>query len=330
MVAEIPILNQRSDTVTVPSPFSLLKPNRSFAAPREPERKMQYLLRSCAGIPEAEPLTSGPLWQAEFFALSRAEKFQQLDQLAKKKLLHRCGLNLLREAQLIEMAGSVYTAKMVLLAEEQAQRELYSYFAADEARHLRLITDLIGAPDYQFSKNPFFDYLSLLIQEESRLPLVFVIQVLLEGWGIHHYGNLASASTQPRVTDVFRSILHDEGKHHGSGLILFDESALTEEEFVRCGQALKFFVEIIRIGPVSVAQELAKVASPWCLRTLEAHLRQIDFQGKVRSELELIRSLLKRAKAHRLLAQATQENLFLVPNANAGAEKMMAIFGGQG
>ena len=316
-----------SNSLSVAAPFAVLEPGvdtRKLDPVRD--SSLRRILARCEGGATVAPQLPSIFWDAEFFRFDQSSIFNSLSSEQKASLLESCGRAILREAQLIEIAGTTYSSKMSLLAENLQQRELYSFFSADEVRHLRMITSLVGEPDPVFAKNnSFLQYLSQLIQFESRTPLVFLIQVLLEGWGIHHYSLLAQSTSSPYVAQIFKSIVKDEARHHGSGLILFDEADLGVEELRRLESSLVTFLQMVRIGPLGILAELSKVVGGLNQDEIQEFLEQTQFEGKLAADLELIQSLMSKAGAAKLLTYVNNQGLFELPKSTSCAQTISNI-----
>ena len=268
-------------------------------------------------------------WDAGFFGLDRSTRFRDLPLPRQVAVTAALSEAVLREAQHIEVVGTTYAAKMALLAETLPQRELYSFFAADEARHLRLISALVGEPHLDWVQgNSFLGYLAQVVQDEDRETLVFLIQVILEGWGINYYSALARCARAPQVTRCFETILLDEGRHHGSGLVLFDESRLTMPQLARLKDLLAAFLAMVRIGPAATLAHLARETGGMSRSEIHDFLTEVDFAAKVKADLSLMQSLLVKAGAHKLRQFFVEKAAFTVPTAAACASDAAAFLGG--
>jgi hypothetical protein len=227
---------------------------------------------------------------------------------------------------MIEIAGMSYTAKMSLLSETLEQRELYSHFSADEANHFRAIRALVGSPKLELvEQNPFLKHLGLMIQDESKASLILLIQVILEGWGIPYYTRLANESCLPEASQVLHKIVADEAKHHGSGLLLFFENKLSQEELTRVQDRMTELLQMLRLGPAGVLLPLAKELGGMNDQDLERYLNETNFQDKLKSDLDLIQFLLKKAGAFKTSEKLREKGLFDMMNASQCAAGISAL-----
>lgn len=307
--------------IEIPMPFEVIRDLGTDAiAPHELDKIRRILARAQGediSAPRSLPATAGSLWNDDLLKLDRASLFRALPPEARESVRRACSLGLLKEAQMIEVAGMVFTAKMALLARTLEERELYSLFAADEARHFRSVSRWAGtAKEEDVSGNPFLDLLAKLIRFEERPVLVFLIQVVLEGWGIHHYGRLARAARDAELGRAFQEILRDEAQHHGSGLLLFHESDLSEEAFARLRDNMREFLRLVRLGPGAVLARLAAHGAKLDADSIRLFLTETEAEAKLRSDLREIENLIEKVGAERLLECLRREGAFAPPSLN--------------
>jgi hypothetical protein len=186
--------------------------------------------------------------------------FTDASEEERDQILTGCSQNILAEAYYIEKSGMYFAAKMSLLAENTQERMLYSMFAADETTHFSWIAKYVSdndAADYRH--NPFLTLLSEVLQNEERTTLNYIIQVVLEGWGITHYHALAKGCLDAGLMEVFAQIIKDEGRHHGSGLILCNEREFSALQRKRMIEILKSFFVMVQVGPQMVVAQVERV-----------------------------------------------------------------------
>lgn len=200
-----------------------------------------------------------PPWNATFFGLDVVPLFQASTLLEQTQILALAGQALLAESYFIEKAGVGYMAKMTLLAETTEERILYALFSADEATHLAQLKPLVPQGDILGTSDPFLHLLESLLETANRSVLLFVIQVVLEGWGLSHYRNLSKYCRQPVLSDLFRSFLQAEAKHHGAGVTLFEQEKLSVVNQSAIVEALAAFLQMVRVGPQRLVSAIASV-----------------------------------------------------------------------
>ena len=211
----------------------------------------QILLKK---LPEQSPLNLAQAWDLSSYGLENVSCLHKISSEQSTLLHTQLARGRFLEAYHIEHAGMCFAAKMSLLAESLHEQKLFSLFAAEEATHFHFIESVIGTP--QIEKDPFIDLLHEIIRSAERRPLIFIIQVILEGWGLDHYGLMKKTCQNPDLQNYLQRILQDEAAHHGSGLSLFQEQDLTPSEFDYIQEMLVQFLNMVRIGPISVIQTL--------------------------------------------------------------------------
>jgi hypothetical protein len=157
-----------------------------------------------------------------------------------------------------------------------------------------------------------------------------MIQVVLEGWGIPYYSKLAQGSHRAEVTQALKSIVADEARHHGSGLLLFDEKQVSKAEALRMESHLAELLSMLRFGPFGVVSSLAQAHGGLDAREIKKFLDQTQFDEKMTADLALMKSLLGKAGASRLIVRMSERGLFDAPSSQecailmAGALKKAA------
>ena len=201
-------------------------------------------------------------WNGAFFGLEKSRLFRRLNQVQQDLVVASCSQTALEEAFYIEKSGMTYAAKMALLADTHDKRALYSLFAADEARHLYAVQSFLHAQPAPYVRQPFLMILDDLVHEGSLNVLVYMVQVILEGWGLYHYRRLASDCLDESLAQIFRVIISDEAKHHGSGLVILPSQQWTDLDSKICWPSLEAFMELVRVGPLGLLASIEAVVGP--------------------------------------------------------------------
>lgn len=259
----------------------------------EATHKLNRVLTSVLGqtMPAKKSGIETALWGAHCFNLEHCSLFTQATEQEQQKILQFAGQALLVESYAIERAGIGYMAKMTLLAETTEERMLYSLFGADETMHLAQLmpfiqTDLLGAND------PFLQLLAAFLETADRSALMFVIQVVLEGWGLSHYRTLSKDCQQSALGDLFRSFLQAEARHHGAGVLLFDRQALSDQSRQLIVETLAAFLQMVQVGPQRLVRAIAQVKGDLSRPQRIRLLSELDTEKHSRERLALLRSLI--------------------------------------
>ncbi len=197
-----------------------------------------------------------PLWDAAFFGLDRVACFGEADTETRQSVLADCAASMLAESWHIERCGIDYCARMTLTAEDDDERRLFALIGADEARHAGWLALWLapGVPE----PDPFNRFIAGLATTGTPQVLAFLLQVVLEGFGITHYSALAAHCRDAGLADVFQRLSRDEALHHAAGLAAFRPDGLTPGDHRFLADATQMFLEMIRCGPQAVVAALDK------------------------------------------------------------------------
>jgi hypothetical protein len=257
-------------------------------------RVLDSAIKSKLGNPpdaQMSPLSS--YWNAAYFGLDRVQIFQDatLDQQTEILDCSACGL--LEEAYFIEKAGVGYMAKMVSLAESTEERMLYALFSADEVTHLTQISRFLPNSEMVGTDNAFLRLLEDLAETQDKTVLLFVLQVVLEGWGLTHYRSLAKNCRNIDFSSVLQSFLQDESRHHGTGVTLLDRTNVTKSSQQTIIEVLELFLQMVQLGPQSVVAAIEKVKGDLSRQQKVEIFEQLDTENHSSSRLQLLRSLMR-------------------------------------
>jgi hypothetical protein len=263
--------------------------------------------RILATYQQTEPkLPTQPGWNADFFGLERVRLFQDSTLTEQQAILWLASRDLIEEAYCIEQAGVGYMAKMVLLAESVEERTLYGLFTADETLHLNQIS---AFRDQQSpKKDAFLEFLAEVLTSSDKPLLLFVLQVVLEGWGLSHYRSLAKSCCHPPLANLFQSFLQAESRHHAAGVIGFQAyPSFHHSEMV---EVLAQFLQMIRVGPQRLLTAMAEVKGDLSRHQQQQILEQLDTETHSGIRLLKLKSLMQTAGGVSIVEQLEARNLF--------------------
>jgi len=257
--------------------------------PWNSDRRLDAILHSLLRQREIE-LPSGnvdpaSLWPASSFGLDRMTAYVDATTERRQEVLRHCATDRLAEALFIEKLGLSFCAKMTLLATTSDERMLYSLIAADEAAHFHWISCF--TPNVQ-PHSPFLKLLADLVEEGTQTTLTMLVQVVLEGWGVHHYRLLARDCTHAVLREVLNRIVVDESRHHGSGERLMRQRSITPDGRAEVLAILIRLLAMVRSGPQAVVAAVAPSDAVQAFTQLGAE--------ETRHKLELLRSLIASAQ----------------------------------
>jgi rubrerythrin len=190
-----------------------------------------------------------PCWDAAFFGLDRVPRFRDAPEAARARVLALCGRGLLAEALHIERSGIDYCARMMLAAEGDDERRLFALIGADESQHAGWLADAL--PDDP-PVDAFNRFIAGIAAAGAPQPLAYLLQVVLEGFGIAHYDGLAAGCRDAGLAAIFRRLARDEALHHAGGLAAFSADRLTDADRRFLSESTYAFLQMIRCGPQAV------------------------------------------------------------------------------
>ena len=250
-------------------------------------------------------------WNAPYFGLQKVNIFQDSSVEEQAEILRLCSCGLLEEAYFVEKAGVGYMAKMVLLAETTEERMLYGLFSAEEVTHLSQISSFLPIQEPVGTDNAFLRFLGDLVETEDKTVLLFVIQVVLEGWGLSHYKNLAKDCLNPHLSKILNQFLQDEARHHNTAVNLFNQRQVSETSREVIIESLALFLQMIQVGPQSVVAAVEKVKGHLSRQQKVRIFLEIDTETHSGTRLNFLRSLMRDPKAGIIVQELEERGAFL-------------------
>lgn len=280
------------------------------------DRLRRVLTAALPHYPAVTLLPTGDYWEAAFFNLEAVTIFQQARAPEQSAILQLANHSLLTEAYEIEKAGVGYMAKMVLLAETVEERMLYGLFTADETLHMSQLQAFRGtvllestSPD---SPDPFLRLLAEVVEQADKAVLLFVLQVVLEGWGVSHYRRLAKECRHPALAALFKAFLQAEARHHATGTWLFNQIALSASSQATMLDILARFLFMVQVGPQSLLGAIDRIKGPLSRTQKIQILQELDTETHSGLRLRQLRSLMQQGEAG-AIGQALEERGAFTP-----------------
>lgn len=199
------------------------------------------------GVPSND---ARPLWDASFFKLDQVDRFRAMATADRHRILEDCGCAILKESWHIERCGIRYCARMTLSAESDNEQRMFALIGADEALHASWLEPWVDATDT--SPDVFDRFIEGIAESGAPQPSAYILQVVLEGFGITHYDALASNCQDTGLAATLRVMAEDEALHHAGGLATFDAARFTDADRRFCAEASYAFLQMIRCGPQRV------------------------------------------------------------------------------
>ena len=264
-----------------------------------------------ATLPDLQLLDYGSLWSAAWWGFDASSVFAKFSLEEQNDVLVRCNQSLLTEAYFIEKSGLAYSAKMVLTAKNTDEAQLFALIGADEAKHLAWIEPYLSADVKQLPRGHFLSFLSSLIEEYPPKLLVYLVQIILEGWGLDHYSRLAKNCMQPALSKIFAAILKDEALHHRSGAVLFDSTQFSDSDYTLIKDALQHYTQMVRVGPQTALASVDQVGQGLSESELEEVASALRHQEETPRKLNLLKNLMLQSGVETVVETLDAEHCFL-------------------
>jgi len=249
-------------------------------------------------------------WNAAWWGLHHSTVFASFGKTLQREALLACNRVVMNEAYFIEKSGLAYTAKMMLLAESTDIAQLYALISADEATHLAWIEPFVTPEDKIQPRGQFLAFLSELIEECHPQLLVYLVQVILEGWGLDHYKRLMEGCQEPALKETFRTILKDEALHHRSGVMLLNSKRFSGDDHKILTTSLQRYADMVRVGPQAAIAALDKAVGGLSATDIKNLLAALDYSGDSNRKLRLLQHLMCQPGLENTVEALSQANYF--------------------
>lgn len=298
-------------------------PHLDAASPLHPLlAQLTSTRRPHSKIAEAKP--KNHYWNASYFGLDRISYFKDLNETQQNEVLSNLSDFYLSESYFIEKSGFEFNSKMMALAPSVEEKSFYAHFAADEAVHLKeVMACMKRIPTDDYLKNPFLVFLGETIQEGDRDSLVYLIQVLLEGFGIAYYSQLAEGCNDDHYRAVIKQILKDEAFHHGSGVLMARSAGYHDpktREFL--GEMVKRFAQLFQDWPQAVLGSLEKTLGHLSKEQRRAILASLQYEEATAQKLAKVKTLAKNHATESLLSHFDLDRWFTARSLDRCVDEM--------
>ena len=135
-------------------------------------------------------------------------------------------------------------------------------------------------------------FLADLIEVCDANTLAYLVQVILEGWGLHHYQSLYQSCRDPLLRQRLQAIHKDEALHHHTGELVFDPSKLNGEQRALVRDSLAAYCEMVRVGPQTVVAAVDRAAGGLTNKQRAKAFAELDCERTSHEKLLLLRRLM--------------------------------------
>ncbi|MCS5710318.1 ferritin-like domain-containing protein [Candidatus Berkiella aquae] len=260
--------------------------------------------------PQHEALAIQPYWPAAFYHLEKSSLFRQASNDVQQQILVHCAQDLLNESYFIEKIGIAYSAKLILLSSSLEAKQVFSFIGADEAAHLQWITPYIPEALRIQPQGPLLSLISEVVQLDNANLLYYLVQIILEGWGLKHYKSLSQYCLEPTLKGVFTLILQDEALHHHSGKTFFCADHLSTADLLLIKDRLKAYCELVRIGPQAVIATMDKSLGGLNVAQRMQLFDELGGEATSQEKLHLLFKLMKQPGLEKILHELAECGYF--------------------
>lgn len=247
-------------------------------------------------------------WNEEFFSLMNSKLWKSLSKEKQTIVLRNMNDHLLREAYYIENAGMLYAAKMNIVSESVEERAFFSIMGFEEARHLQSLKPFFSKDIHKKETPAFSQHIGKIILEGDKTSNLFLIQILLEGWGLTYYQALVDYTKHEGLRDAFNGILKDETRHHSAGIILLDKQQSDKNSFLT--EAYNELLDMVRIGPWTLVNEIKNQMQDLTASDIKALLIEIEAEKNTAMKLLNLKSLTEKSLTSGLVKRFEENKLW--------------------
>lgn len=231
-------------------------------------------------------------WQAGLFLLDRSSFYLGLSIEQQQRIVKYYNDVLLSEFYFLEKSGLAYCAKMILLGETTETRQLYGLIAADEATHLEWITPYVGLEFRTKPQGKLLPVLGKIIEDCDANSLYYLVQTIIEGWGLMTYKVMSESCQCPRLKMILKNVMQDEAIHHETGPALFDPMKIDEQTSHFIYDRMKAYAEVLRVGPQTLVQCIEREMGELNIHQLENLFDEIKTEMTSHLKLQILKNLM--------------------------------------
>jgi|GEM_PF-740626 len=231
-------------------------------------------------------------WPATLYTLHHSQLFRSLSEGMQQGIVRTCNEFVLTESYFIEKAGLAYCAKMITLGETTEIRQMYGLIASDEAVHLSWLAPYLTHQERVTPQGKFIQHISGMIEHCDANTLYFLIQTVLEGWGIAYYKTLGKTCQWPSLQATLLNILKDEAVHHNTGVALFDPSRLTKQHEADIFDGMKRYFDVLRVGAQNIVACIEQHTGPLSFDALTELFGALEAEHSAVIKLKVLTSIM--------------------------------------
>jgi hypothetical protein len=264
-------------------------------------------------------------WPASLYTLHQSKLYASLNEATQQQIVRACNNFVLTESYFIEKAGLAYCAKMISLGETTEIRQMYGLIASDEAVHLSWLAPYLTHSQRVNPQGKFIQHISGMIEQCDANTLYFLIQTVLEGWGIAYYKTLGKACQWPSLQETLLNIVKDEAIHHNTGVALFDPRRLTKQHEVDILDGMKRYCDILRVGAQNIVACIEQYTGPLSLEALTALFSALEAEHSALVKLKVLTNIMRQPVTEKWLDELEADG-YLKPYSPEECAKVYSSF----
>lgn len=249
-------------------------------------------------------------WPVALFTLHQSALYQSLNQELQNNIAKTCNDFVLTESYFIEKAGLAYCAKMITLGETTEIRQMYGLIASDEAVHLSWLAPYLTHEQRVSPQGKFIQHISSMIEACDANTLYFLIQTVLEGWGITYYKTLGKTCQWDSLRKTLLDIVKDEAIHHNTGVALFDPKRLTPQGHALIFDGMKRYADILRVGAHNIVACCEQHLGELSLQELTELFGALEAEQSSAIKLNILKSIMCQPVTEATLTTLEEQGYF--------------------
>lgn len=232
-------------------------------------------------------------WPAALYSLPQSALFESLAESKQQAIVKTCNDFVLTESYFIEKAGLAYCAKMITLGETTEIRQMYGLIASDEAVHLSWLAPYLTKTQRVTPQGQFIQHISNMIEHCDVNTLYFLIQTVLEGWGIAYYKTLGKTCQWQSLKTTLLDIVKDEAIHHNTGVALFKPERINQHAELSIVDGMKSYFDILRVGAQNIVACCEHELGPLSFAELTALFAALEAEKSASIKLQILKNIMQ-------------------------------------
>ena len=149
-----------------------------------------------------------------------------------------------------------------------------------------------------------------IIEELEPQKLLYLVQIILEGWGQNHYLKLSKSCLNQEFKSDLQKILKDEALHTLAGKTLLKPKSFSIEQKTDLIDKLSAYASMIRKGELSSIKIIDFSLGGLSKQTKIKFLEEIDNLKTTQKKLELLMNLAAQTGMEEIVQSVCDRNLF--------------------